>query len=245
MPPSSIVHFWNCEEGMGMYPDKFFGLTICDIPYGIGVGTMAFLKEVNTTVKQKNGTRINPNNNKGRKGYEHQSWDDKPPTQSYFDELCRVSKAQIIFGIEYVDWEGVGPGRIKWDKGFSEGVSFKQYEVAYCSLIDHEIELPLLWAGMMQAKSLSEPMVQQGNKRLNEKRIHPCHKPVMLYRKLLQDYATPGDKILDTHLGGGSHRIAAYEMGFDFVAFENNKKHYDDQEKRFANYKLQGNLFTI
>ena len=74
---------------------------------------------------------------------------------------------------------GVGTGRIKWDKGVAEGMSFKKYELAYCSMIDYEMESPLLWTGMCQAKSLSEPMTQQGNKKLNEKRIHPCHKPIM------------------------------------------------------------------
>ncbi len=230
MPISEVLNM-DCMEGMAQFPDKFFDLAICDIPYGINVGKMAFLQEMKTTVKQKNGTRLN--GNKAKKPYELSDWDARPPTQDYFNELRRVSKEQIIFGIEYTNWQGVGSGRIKWNKGVAEGLSFKRFEVAYCSMIEDEIELPLLWAGMCQAKSLKEPMTQQGNKRLNEKRIHPCHKPVLLYQKLLQDYGFTGRKLLDTHLGSGSFRIAAYKMGFDFWAFELNTKHYNDQEERF------------
>ena len=99
-----------------------------------------------------------------------------------------VSKHQIIFGVEYVNWEGLGTGRIKWNKGVAEGISFKPYEMAYCSFINYEMPIDLLWAGMQQAKSITEPMTSQGNKKLNEKRIHPCHKPIMLYDIIYQTF---------------------------------------------------------
>jgi len=237
----SVVYQQDCEIGMKRFPDKIFDLAICDIPYGINVANMPFLKEVSTTIKQRNGSRINGNKNK--KPYTQYDWDLKPPSQSYFDELRRVSKEQIIFGVEYVDWVGLGPGRIKWNKGVAEGVSFKEYEMAYASMIDHVEEIDLLWSGMMQAKSLSEPMVQQGNKKLNEKRLHPCHKPRLLYRKLISDYGFRGMKLLDTHLGGGSIRIEAYLAGCDFTAFEINSEYWTKQEKRFNNFKSQLMLF--
>ena len=110
-------------------------------------------------------------------------------------KYAEYQKAQIIFGIEYFEWVGVGSGRIKWIKGVPEGVSFKGYELAYCSLIYDEVELPLLWAGMFQAKSLSDPMIQQGNKQLNEKRIHPTHKPVMLYDSIYRVICLGGSLI--------------------------------------------------
>ena len=239
--PSSIVYLEDCMVGLKRFPDRYFDLAICDIPYGINVGKMAYLKETKTTVKQKNGTRLNGNKNK--KVYTQKDWDKEPPTQEYFDELKRVSKEQIIFGIEYVNWKGVGTGRIKWNKGVAEGMSFKQYELAYCSMIDEEIELPLLWAGMCQAKSLSEPMTQQGNKKLNEKRIHPCHKPTLLYQKLIADYGFEGCKILDTHVGGGSSRIAAKKANCEYVGFEIDPEYWQKQEKRFKNFTVQQRLF--
>lgn len=237
----SEAFFIDCMVGMKQYKNLEFDLAICDIPYGIGVTKMAFLKEKNTSVRQKNGTKINPNRNKI--SYDKSNWDNQPPTQDYFDELKRVSKHQIIFGIEYTNWTGVGNGRIKWDKGFNEKVSFSRYETAYCSLIDEVIELSLLWAGMQQAKSLSEPMKQRGNKKLNEKRIHPCHKPILLYKKLLQMFSNENDKILDTHLGSGSSRIAAYDFGLSFVGFENNKQHFERQEQRFKRHISQLDIF--
>lgn len=241
MKPSSEVFCIDNIQGMNQYDDKHFGLAVCDVPYGIGVGNMAYLKEMKTTVRQKNGTKMNGNRNK--KPYTQKEWDSKPPPQEYFDELRRVSKHQIIFGVEYVNWQGLGTGRIKWDKGVAEGMSFKKYEMAYCSMIDYEMTIPLLWAGMCQAKSLKEPMIQQGNKKLNEKRIHPCHKPIMLYQKLLKEFAKEGDIILDTHLGGGSSRIASHQMGFDFVGFEIDEEYYQKQEKRFNQYISQYKMF--
>jgi site-specific DNA-methyltransferase (adenine-specific) len=74
-------------------------------------------------------------------------------------------------------------------------------------------------------------------------KIHPTQKPVALYKWLLNKYSKAGDKILDTHLGSGSSRIAAYEMGFDFTGFEIDKDYYDAQEKRFQNFIKQLTLF--
>lgn len=224
-------------EVMAIYPDGYFDLAVCDIPYGINVGNMAYLKERSTTVKQKNGTRLNGNRNK--KAYTQKDWDKNPPSQAYFNELRRVSKHQIIFGIEYVNWDDVGLGRIKWIKGVAEGISFKPYEMAYCSMIDYEFELPLLWSGMRQAKSLSEPMTQQGNKKLNEKRIHPCHKPILLYDAIYSKFGFSGMKVTDTHLGAGSNRISCDKLGYEFVGCEIDPEYYHKQERKFAEYKSQ------
>ena len=83
----------------------------------------------------------------------------------------------------------------------------------------------------------------QGDKTLNEKRIHPTQKPVALYAWLYSRYAKRGDKILDTHLGSGSSRIAAYNAGLDFVGFEIDRNYFEAQEARFARHTAQGNLF--
>lgn len=85
----------------------------------------------------------------------------------------------------------------------------------------------------------------QGNKELKETRIHPTQKPVALYDWIFQKYAKPGDKILDTHLGSGSSRIAAYEAGLDFVGFEIEKYYFCLQEERFKNHTNQCSLFHM
>lgn len=233
---SSTVFNDDYRNILSRFEDGYFDLALCDIPYGIDVANMAFLRETKKTIKQKNGNRLNGSANK--KVHNFKDWDKEPPPQEYYDGLKRISKHQIIFGIEYVNWTGVGTGRIKWNKGFAEGVSFKKYELAYCSMIDYEMELPLLWAGMRQAKSLSEPMTQQGNKKLNENRIHPCHKPIMLYDKLFLEFGFKGMKVIDTHLGGGSSRISSDKFGVsEFVGIEIDKEYFDEHQKRWSIYK--------
>jgi site-specific DNA-methyltransferase (adenine-specific) len=74
-------------------------------------------------------------------------------------------------------------------------------------------------------------------------KIHPTQKPTKLYDWLLSNYAKQNDLILDTHLGSGSSRIAAYKGGFNFVGFEIDKEYYEKQEKRFNDFKSQLRLF--
>jgi site-specific DNA-methyltransferase (adenine-specific) len=230
----------DCMKGMRHYPDQYFDLAIPDVPYGINVGKMGFMQARNGKAPQKSGKNLIV----AKKGYSVKDWDKVVPKQEYFDELRRISRHQIIWGANYVNWEGMGPGRIKWDKCVAEGVSFNPYEYAYCSMIDYEMEITLLWSGMQQAKSLREPTVQQGNKSKNEKRIHPCQKPVLLYQKLFVEFAQAGWKVIDTHVGSGSSRIAAHQFGFsEYVGFEADPEHFKDQEKRWSNYIRQIKMF--
>ena len=83
----------------------------------------------------------------------------------------------------------------------------------------------------------------QGNMKNKEERFHPTQKPVALYSWIFSKYAKPGYRILDTHLGSGSSRIAAYDLGFDFAGYEIDKEYFDLQEKRFEKHVAQGNLF--
>ena len=234
------IHLYqmDCNVLMAQIPDKYFQLSCVDPPYGINVARLAYTQEDNRPCRQKNGSILRVKKLK----YEHKDWDKNTPTQEYFDELRRVSKEQIIWGVNYYDWDGIGRGRIKWDKCVPDGMSFNRYEYAYCSLIETEVEFVYLWAGMCQAKSIGEPTTQQGNKKLNEKRIHPTHKPKNLYKWLLKNYAKEGDRILDTHLGSGSSAIAAFDGGFDFVGCEIDKDYFDAAVKRFNTHKLQGTL---
>lgn len=85
---------------------------------------------------------------------------------------------------------------------------------------------------------------RQGDKRKNEIRIHPTQKPVALYTWIFQRYTKQGDKILDTHLGSGSSRIAAYDAELDFTGFEIEKEYFDLQEERFKAHTAQCSLFV-
>ena len=83
----------------------------------------------------------------------------------------------------------------------------------------------------------------QGDMANKENRIHPTQKPVALYQWLYKNFAKEGDKILDTHLGSGSSRIAAYDMGLDFYGYEIDETYFKLQEERFERHTAQGNLF--
>ena len=85
----------------------------------------------------------------------------------------------------------------------------------------------------------------QGNKALNEKRIHPTQKPVALYAWIFQRYTKPGYKVLDTHLGSGSIRIAAYDAGLEFVGCEIDADYFNAQEERFETYIAQQSMFNM
>lgn len=85
-----------------------------------------------------------------------------------------------------------------------------------------------LWNGMLQ-----------GNMKNKEERFHPTQKPVALYRWLLMNYATPGDLILDTHVGSASSLIACEELGFDYVGFEINTEYYNLAVERINDFNAQ------
>ena len=248
--PDGRIKFYNCSYEELFKMGKIWDLANCDIPYGTGVGKMAYLTETKTRAKQKNGNKLNANANK--KGYKLKDWDNEAPPQAYFDKIKKCCKEQIIFGVEYVDWTGLGNGRIKWNKGVAEGMSFKKYEMAYCSLIDCEVELDLLWAGMCQAKSLAEPMTQQGNKKLNETRIHPTQKPILLHKRLILDYMQKGWNILNTHGGCCGDAIAVHDinaalnMNLTLDICEIDTDYFNDAVKRFRTHlKRQRTQFGL
>lgn len=233
----TVVYNEDCMVGMKGYPDKYFDLAIVDPPYGINVAKMAYTQEGNRPVKQKNGSVLRVKKLK----YKHGDWDNNPPKQEYFTELFRVSKHQIIWGVNYMPILLIG-GRIVWNKLNGDN-SFSDAEIAYCSLHGRVRLFNFMWSGMCQGKSAVNGDIQQGNKKLNEKRIHPTQKPIELYRWLLKNYAKPGDKILDTHVGSGSSRIACDKAGLDFVGYEIDRDYWLAQEERFRIYKQQLKLF--
>lgn len=214
----SEVYNMDCMDYMKSLPDKFFDLAIVDPPYFDGPNKLGYY-----------GKNISSSGVK-RSGYKVKRWNI--PGIDYFNELFRVSKNQIIWGVNYYPYGCFSSGRIVWDK-VNGNSSFSDCEIAYCSLIDSVRMFTYMWNGMCQGKSLKEGHIQKGNKLKNEKRIHPTQKPIALYAWLLSNYAKQGDRILDTHLGSGSSRIAAYRMGFDFYATEIDKDYFEAQEKRF------------
>jgi site-specific DNA-methyltransferase (adenine-specific) len=176
---------------------------------------------------------INVNMNMGvRKGEKrkHQSkdWDKESPNEDYFIELFRVSKNQIIWGANnFIDNLTNKTGWIFWDKVITGDVPFSAGELAWTSF----------------DCALKKVAIPIQTNYLEEKRIHPTQKPIALYDWIFKNYAKPTDKILDTHLGSGSSRIAAYKSGLSFVGIELDKDYFEAQEKRFNTFKSQLRLF--
>ena len=121
--------------------------------------------------------------------------------------------------------------------------SFSDCEIAATNCFESVRLFRYMWNGMFQGKSIAEGTVQQGNKALNEKRIHPTQKPEDLYRWIYRNYTKPGDKILDTHLGSGSSRRAAYDFGLDFTGIEIDPGYFEKQDAAWAEYTAQERLF--
>lgn len=211
----------DCMEGMETFPDKYFELAIVDPPYFSGPERRGYY-----------GRKVSPI---GVKRTYEKSMHWAVPGKAYFDELIRVSKNQIIWGVNYFDYP-FAPGRIIWDKCNGKS-SFSDCEIAFCSLHDSVRLFRYMWNGMMQGKSIEEGYIQQGNKKLNEKRIHPTQKPVLLYEWLLTTYAKQGDKILDTHAGSASSLIACEELGYDYIGFELDPKYCRLARERMKSYR--------
>lgn len=203
------LHNIDCMEYMKGINDNAFELAIVDPPYGINV---------NVSMGRRKGD--------AKSDYKKFAGGDKSiPSEDYFTELERVSKNQIIWGGNYMtDYLYPSPCWLLWDKGFSEDVTFAQYEMAWTSF-------------------KSSAKKYDFNAAANKNRIHPTQKPVKLYEWLLANYAKEGDRILDTHLGSGSSAIAAHYGGFDFVGCELDEDYFKAAKERFDRETAQVALF--
>lgn len=212
----SRVFNTDCLEAMKNYPDKYFELAIVDPPYGIGFSNYE---------RGSSGFKVKERYTKNGK----KAWDAEIPSDEYFLELFRVSQNQIVWGGNYfpVLWQHGGKGFIFWNKHQPVN-NFAKGELA--------------WTSFDRPANLFDFMYY-GNINRDDVQLHPTQKPIKLYRWLLQNYAKEGDKILDTHLGSGSSRIAADMEGYDFTGYELDADYFNASVKRFNEYKLQTTLF--
>lgn len=217
----------DCMEGMGKFQEKYFDLAIVDPPYFSGPEKHGYYGRKVSSIGVHRNYLISS------------EW--RVPGERYFTELERVSKNQIVWGCNYFTWN-FPSGRIVWDK-CNDSRSFSDCEIASCSIHNSVRLFRYMWNGMFHGKSISEGHIQQGNKMLNEKRIHPTQKPVVLYDWLLRKYAKKGYRILDTHVGSGSSLIACEKAGFQYVGFEIDENYYKLASERLKEYKMQVSLF--
>lgn len=224
MNPISEAYNCDCMSFLRDCEDKAFDLCIWDPPYGINANKMGMggtatnrrtarrMYKEHTEEKKKG--RLNSGGGKLKGRLLNQStfdWDNAIPTKEVFDEVFRVSKNLIIWGANYF---GMPPSRcwIAWDK-VQPWENFSQIELAWSSFD-------------MPAK-----LFRFDNRSWSKH--HPTGKPVELYSWLLKTFAKEGDKILDPMMGGGTSRIAAYKMGFDYYGCEINETYFNLSEEHF------------
>ncbi|SEV88645.1 site-specific DNA-methyltransferase (adenine-specific) [Chitinophaga sp. YR573] len=219
----------DCMDGMMHFPDKYFDLAIVDPPYGIG-------EDGGKSESRCRKTGVKP------KKYKKKTWDSSPPPIEYFNELIRVSKNQIIWGANHFIDRIPLPSScwIVWDKVNGEN-DFADCELAYTSFKTAVRQVKYMWHGFMQGAGFDGRM--NAIKSKNEKRIHPTQKPIAIYKWLLDKYAKPGHKILDTHGGSCSSLIACIDLNFEYVGFEIDEEYYQDAIQRIEDFKSQLKLF--
>ena len=163
----------------------------------------------------------------GYKKYKSTDWDKSIPNEEYFKELFRVSKNQIIWGGNYMT-EFLEPSCcwVIWDK--MQEFSGAVFEMAWTSFNS-------------PAKAFRMSRVEAYTR---DSKTHPTQKPVALYKWLLQKYAKPNDKILDTHLGSGSIAVACHDFGFELTACELDADYYKASIERIKKHCSQGSLFA-
>lgn len=219
--PTSIYVNCDCMIGMKQFPDKYFDLAVVDVPYGIGESG------------DKNHTRGKLATSKDYKAFSGN--DLKLPDDTYFKELFRVSKNQIIWGANHFISKIPYDSHcwIVWDKDNGE-TDFADCELAWTSFDTAVRKFKYRWQGMLQE-----------NMKNKETRIHPTQKPVALYEWILTKYAKEGDIILDTHVGSASSLIACHNTNHKFIGFELDEHYYKLSKERLDRELAQMNLFDF
>ena len=153
-------------------------------------------------------------------------WDVKPPAE-YFAELRRVSKHQIIWGGNYfLDHLTATRCFLSWDK-MNGTNNMADFELAWTS-----------FDGSCRRFAMHHFSAGYDAK------IHPTQKPVPLYKWILANFAKPGMRVLDTHMGSGSIAIAAHYAGIHLTAYEIDADYFHAAKARIARETSQAELFS-
>lgn len=212
------IHQGCSLEAMKSMKDNQYDLAVVDPPYGLNMA-QAFNQNANR-------------NCKGWGQYEPKEWDTNVPSQEYFDQLFRVSKNQIIWGGNYfIDKIKIpSQGWLVWNK-CQRNFTLADGELAWTSF-----DKGLRIFDYSRGSAVTENRKTGGM-------WHPTKKPVALYHWIYEKYASPGMKILDTHLGSGSSAIAAWDCGLDFDGWELDVEYHEAAVARFQEHTRQIRLF--
>ncbi len=207
----------DCMEFMATCEDNAFDLAIVDPPYGIKNYSVTENRGENSKYRRDFAARVNAMN----------SWNSQKPPPEYYTELFRVSKEQIIWGANNFTLPESEYFCV-WDK---------------MQTVDNFASAEYAWVSSNKWKKPAKVFRHQIHGANPLGTIHPTQKPIKLYDWLLSNYAEPGQRILDTHLGSGSSAIAAHYFGCDFVGCEIDKDYYDAAVKRFNAETAQVDMF--
>ena len=210
--------------------DQSIDLAIVDPPYGIDVSNMK--------LGEGGGLYRAP------KTYKRGDWDKEPPSPEYFRELLRVSRDVIIWGANHFISRLPADRQdakcwIVWDKNNGD-TAFADVELAWSTFDTSARLVKFTWSGFIQGRMGDE----------KEDKIHPTQKPVYLYRWLLNKFAVKQGmithrKIIDTHMGSQSSRIAAHLMGLDYMGWEIDPHYFDVGNERYKIETAQQSLFNF
>jgi len=249
LPPG--LYLGDCMDYMKQFPDKYFDLAVVDPPYGSGNETgnnvakfaggplWSAVRQVqapdsSASIRVRDGTGTiqggvcrTGGTWAERYGKKIVAW-DVAPGKEYFDELFRVSRNQIIWGGNYFN---LPPTRcfLVWKKlTISESFTMAMCEYA--------------WTSFDGNAKLFE-CAPQGN--AQEQRYHPTQKPVRLYSWILDRYAKPGMRILDTHAGSASSLVACHRAGLDCWGFEIDPVYYEKSKRRLEKECAQVTMMDV
>jgi len=248
------INFHNCDNMVHMKTvnDNHYDIGILDPEWGVGASKPS--KKPNKA-KQKNGKTLSVK----QPTLKDKEWDNKPVSKEWGDEIFRITKNQIIWGANFLEWavgETFKPPRrsefnefikkypygwIIWDKMNGNSDQW-DCELAWTSFNRPTIIHEYLWAGMMQGSKLNGK-IQEGNKKLNEKRIHQTQKPIQLCKWQLNTFVNKGDSIYDSNGGAAGLAIASWDLGFDLDIIEIDKEYFDTGWTRFETHTSQTQLF--
>lgn len=207
---SVTIYNCDCMDLMRCFPNKYFDLADCDPPYGMS-GRWVSKRNSGFTLKPVEVEKIN-------------EWDNMPK-QEYFDELKRVSKNYMVWGGNYFAKYLYNTNSILiWNKQQRE-FTLADGELCWTSYTDRPLRI--IDCGRS---------IRSADKKNVGGRWHPTQKPLFLYTKVLEMYAKPGFKILDTHLGSGTHAMACLKLGYELTACEIDKEYFDESVKRIKEY---------
>ena len=198
---STIINA-DCLEVMRGMADKSVDCIITDPPYGLNIAKTGKIGNSQT--------------------YTAKDWDSEIPNQTYFDEMRRVSKRQIIWGGNYFAHclPATQCWLVWWKKAGLERGTFADCELAWTSFKKPAQVFNSRWHGYIKDS--------------RERLLHPTQKALTVMKWCVREFTDPDDTILDPFSGSGTTCVAAKILGRSFIGIEKDEEYCAVAEERVA-----------